>query len=561
MLLTVIQPPFGLAYFAWLAYVPLILVSIKKSKGIFLCSYIIALVYWLGNIYWMGFITIAGWIAFCAYTALLWPLLIASIRYLYEKKVPLLIAAPAMIVGIEHLQGFLLGGFYWRHLSHSQYANLSLIQISDIFGAAGVSFLIAMVNGLISQLILTVRNSEKKSYLFSIYCSILNSKFSILIVAVLIISTILYGKWRIRKSEQTITQGPVVGVVQSNVPQSVKDSDESEITREVFASLLELSEKCRQSEAELIIWPETIVPAIMNKQVWPFLYDANDNLFFHKSLSEHSSQGIYVLIGSPGGKIRFKNQFEPYLEKYNTATLYTPAGDQASTKYNKIHLVPFGEAIPFKYSFPPLYNFLMMFSPYDFDYNLTPGSEFTVFEIQDSNDSQQKYRFGVIICYEGVVPHIARKFALDNNKTKQIDWLVNISNDGWFVRFKDKQIKASTELAQHTISCVFRAIENRLSVVRSVNTGISCIIDPIGHIKDGYLEGNLPYKAMDRQAVGGWFVHKVPIDSRITIFSRFGNWLGRLCKIIVMGVLILLIIERFVRKNMYGRPKNVKNSK
>ncbi len=602
VLLTLIQPPFGLSYLAWVAYVPFILVAAsidpaltlfcreglqnKQSNYLYgrvstsetgqskcggsavLAAYILALAYWLGNIYWMSFVTVSGWLAFCAYTALLWPVLIITVRYCKEKKIPLTIAAAVLIVGVERLQGFLLGGFYWRHLSHSQYANITLIQIADIFGAAGLSFLVAMVNGLAADLI----------------CSILDTRYSTLdktkainppinwgakfvetaIVVAAIAGTLLYGKWRINQSETTIEAGPVVGVVQSNLPQSVKSSDDFEVTKEVFGKLLELSKKSTSAGAKLVIWPETIVPLIMDKAVWPFLYEPQNNIYFHKALGEHARAGVYVLVGAPGGEVIYLNEYEydVSLKKYNSAFLYEPDGDQAIVKYNKIHLVPFGEIVPFKQNAPWLYKFLMMFSPYDFDYNLTPGDEYTVFEIKDTEGAaNNSYRFGVIICYEGVVPYIARQFALDGRGDKRVDWLVNISNDGWFVRFKAGKTLASTELAQHTVSCVFRAVENRISVLRSVNTGISCLIDPVGRIKDGYAAGNLPKKAMDRKAVQGWFTDFVPIDSRVSMFSRFGGWLDRSCEAAVFTVLILLLGRQFVRKKRYEGQQNVRKRK
>lgn len=571
VLLTLIQPPFGLSFLAWVAYVPFILVAVscKNVKSAALVAYILGLAYWLGNIYWMSFVTVSGWLAFCAYTALLWPVLIITLRFCKEKKIPLMIASAVLIVGVEHLQGFLLGGFYWRHLSHSQYANITLIQIADIFGAAGLSFLIAMVNGLIAQLIITatnsesgIQNSEKKGCL-SPWVYLLNSKFSILIVVAAIAGTVIYGKWRIRQSQTTVKAGPVVGVVQSNLPQSVKSSNDFEVTREVFTGLLGLSRNCATADAKLIVWPETIVPVIMDKAVWHLLYEPENNIYFHKALGKHASQGVYVLVGAPGAEIDYETWNDTWFKKYNSAFLYEPDGDQAIVKYNKIHLVPFGEIVPFKQSIPWLYNFLMKFSPYDFDYNLTPGDKYTVFEIKGTNGiPNNAYRFGVMICYEGALPSIARRFVFDKPDGKRVDWLVNISNDGWFVRFKDGKTLASTELTQHTVSCVFRAVENRISVLRSVNTGISCLIDPLGRIKDGYAAGNLPEKALQRKAIEGWFADYVPIDSRLSVFSRFGGWLNRSCEAAVFVVLILLLGGQFVRKKRYeGRQNDRKQKK
>ena len=149
-----------------------------------------------------------------------------------------------------------------------------------------------------------------------------------------------------------------------------------------------------------------------------------------------------------------------------------------------------------------------------------------------------------MICYEDAVPVMARKFALDEKGQKQIDWLVNISNDGWFVRFENGKVLPATELSQHAAICAFRAVENRLAVLRSVNTGISCMIDTLGRIKDGYAAGNLPQKAFDRQGVKGWFADIVPIDARTTFFSKHGPWLDFTCQLCLVLIIIEIIIER-----------------
>jgi apolipoprotein N-acyltransferase len=147
-MLTVIQAPISWSGLAWIALVPFILACSPdvKIKPLFFTAYLVSLCYWLGNLYWMLPVTPTGWIAFCMYTALLWPMTAICLRYCRTRKIPLFLAVPVLVVGAERLQGLFLGGFFWRHLSHSQYANITLIQIADIFGAAGVSFLIAMVN-------------------------------------------------------------------------------------------------------------------------------------------------------------------------------------------------------------------------------------------------------------------------------------------------------------------------------------------------------------------------------------------------------------------------------
>lgn len=552
-MLTVIQAPIGWSVLAWVSLVPFILVCspAAKPRRLAIIAYLISLCYWLGNLYWIGPVTCAGWIAFCLYTALLWPILGLALRFCRTKKVPLFIAVPILVVAAERLQGLFLGGFYWRCLSHSQYANITLIQIADIFGAAGLSFLIAMVNGLIAELIIAVCPPRRESFasLKDRLCEVAFQAGNLLkaaLVCAALAATIIYGRWRINQSDKFIEAGPLVASVQSNVPQSVKESHQAEDA--TFQALLQNSNESAEAGAELIVWPETMVQAILDTKVWPFLISSETNKIFDKALREHSKEAGFVLVGAYGGQIRQRSDSSIYLDRYNSAFLYRPDGTQANEYYNKIHLVPFGEIVPFKKSIPWLHNLLMKFTPYDYDYSLSYGREYTVFEMASGKGgAEQVYKFGVIICYEVTVPAIARRFAIDKQGRKRLDWLVNISNDGWFVRFKNTKIFPSTELAQHTAICVFRAVENRLAVLRSVNTGVSCLIDTLGRVKDGFLAGTLPHKAMQRTGCAGWFVDKVPIDKRITFFSKYGQWLDFCCTLCFILLIIVPPSAKFFR--------------
>lgn len=536
-MLSLIQPPITLSAFAWVAYVPFILICSPqiKIKHLLITAYIVGLFYWLFNLYWISLVTIAGWLAFCAYTALLWPLLALALRFCREKKLPLFLAAAILIVGAERLQGFVLGGFFWRHLAHSQYANITLIQIADIFGAAGLSFLIAMVNGLLAEFIIAGQEKKLKHKWFPL-------KAALVIAAVA--ATLFYGRFRIQQSDKYIDTGPLVGALQSNIPQSVKSSASEELNEKIFTELLQESDNIANAQAQLIVWPETVVPAILDKTVLRAIEPSSIHKRFDMRLRAHSNGKAYVLVGASGGRCKFQDDYTVQLvEKYNTAFLYTPQGYQAYKQYNKIHLVPFGEFVPFKKKLPWLYDILMNFTPYNYDYSLDAGDEYTVFEIEDKDRRGKLYRFSVMICYEDTVPLIARRFTLDEQGRKRIDWLVNISNDGWFVKFKDDNQYPSTELAQHAAICVFRAVENRVAVLRSVNTGISCLIDSVGRIRDGFLKGTLPYEPMKRKGMTGWFVDKMPIDKRVTFYSKYGGWLDICCAISLGAVILAAVIK------------------
>ena len=546
VMLTVIQAPISFSLLAWVSLVPFILACSPdaKPRRLILVSYVISLFYWLGNLYWLVPVTIVGWIVFCLYMALLWPILALCLRYCRTKKIPLFLASAVLVVGIERMQGFFLGGFFWRFLAHSQYQNITLIQIADIFGTAGVSFLIAMVNGLLAELIIAARQKN-------IFKIIQLPKVALVCAAV--VATIIYGRWRISQEDQCIQPGPYVASLQSNVPQSVKRSFES--SEDLFNGLMEHSKAAVQAGAELIVWPETMVQATLNPEVLRIVQRSNPldpRIIFDKILREHAKDNACVLVGAYGGQIGIRENSEVYLAKrYNSAFLYKRDGEKAAESYNKIHLVPFGEVLPFRKSCRWLYNFLMKFTPYNYDYSLDAGTEYTIFEMTNPYNETRDYKFSVMICYEGTVPAIARRFALDKQGTKRIDWLLNISNDGWFVRFKDGKVLPSAELAQHAAVCAFRAVENRLAVVRSVNTGISCLIDSSGRIRNGFLAGNLPPKTMERTGMPGWFLDRIMIDRRTTFFSKFGEWLGFCCQVCLILVIIVPLSTKFFRSRKY----------
>jgi apolipoprotein N-acyltransferase len=366
-----------------------------------------------------------------------------------------------------------------------------------------------------------------------------------------VVGTVVYGRWRIAQSEEFVEAGPLVGSVQSNVPQSVKQTFEA--SDEIFEEVLGNSKASARAGAELIVWPETMVQAILNADVRPFLASPETNELYDKVIGEHARDTAFVLAGAYSAQLRREEGSSVSLARYNSAFLYRPDGEQSNKYYSKIHLVPFGEFVPFRKSFPPLYNLLMMFTPYDYDYSLEAGTEYTVFEMSGREERGAVYKFSVMICYEAAVPAIARRFARGEEGQKRLDWLVSISNDGWFVvQRKDGKIVPSSELPQHAAICAFRAVENRLAIVRSVNTGISCLIDSVGRIKDGYQAGDLPREAMKRTACAGWFNDRVPIDKRTTFFSRYGQWLDFFCALCVFLLIIVPTSARFIRNTKYA---------
>ncbi len=605
ILLTVIQAPIDWSFLAWVALVPFALACSPavRSRRLAWLALIVGYLYWLGNVYWIVPITKIGWLAMSLYLALFWVLPALAVWFVRSKGLPLFIALPILVAGWERLQGFPMGGFYWRFLGHSQYQNLAMVQIADLLGAAGVSFVVAMVNGLLADLVLLLWcrrvgcahqqppasgqiGGHSPPYgtgprYFSGRIIIVGFAATIVVV----MSTVLYGHWRLRQAEQSVTEGPLVASLQSNVPISVKRSFEA--SEDIFEELMAKSEAAVSAGANLIVWPETMVQGYLQPELWsnPQVrhWDWEGDKAFHRALGEHAKDHAYVLVGAYGGEIMPDGAGKDYLGKYNSAYLYRMDGRRDPGRYDKIHLVLFGEYIPFKKWFPWLFEQLKVFLPkgWNPNYSLEHGTRYTIFEMaaptgerrtedggqkaaggtQSSNPqsaimssqastggrnpqsgSAAPHHFAVIICYEDTIPYVGRNFTLDPQGRKRVDWLVNISNDGWFVRFQNDPARVipSTELPQHAAICAFRAVENRLPIVRSVNTGISCLIESTGRIRDGYLAAsdNFPRRTMERTAMAGWFLDRLPIDKRVTFYSRHGEWFADGCAALFVAALV-----------------------
>ncbi len=154
-------------------------------------------------------------------------------------------------------------------------------------------------------------------------------------------------------------------------------------------------------------------------------------------------------------------------KKYNSALLIDNKG-QVAGRYDKIHRVPLGEYVPLRETFP----FLNRLAPYDFEYGVAEGDTITRFPLKPKKGEEREFSFGVVICYEDTVPDVARPYGGDGSHAT--DFLLNISNDGWF--------DGTSEHEEHLAICRFRAVECRRSVARTVNMGVSAVIDGNGRV-------------------------------------------------------------------------------
>jgi apolipoprotein N-acyltransferase len=270
-----------------------------------------------------------------------------------------------------------------------------------------------------------------------------------------------------------------VAIVQGNVPQEEKFGEG--FTREIIEKFHRLTRRVRAEAPDLVVWPETSVPGY-------FWYDP---LLRGTTAALQEEMRTPLLLGS----VHVSDLDTP--RYFNCAFLVDAHGEPIG-RYDKIHLVLFGEIIPCKKLFP----FLKHVVPYEEDF--TPGSEFTIFPLAKAD-------FAALICFEDVMPDLARNFVKRGAR-----FLVNVTNDAWFGR--------TSQPYQQAAHAVFRSVENCVSMVRATNTGVSCYIDPFGRVY-----GVLRDAAGDDLYVEGTAVRDVRLTHTSTFFTRRGNLFAAGC--------------------------------
>ncbi len=471
-LLILCFPKPELAFLAWFALVPwLFAVRRQKPLQAFLLSYLAGLVFFSGTIYWVNYVSGLGFIILVCYLALyfaLFGLIFSTFNFpsfakaSEDRQLSIFnfFIIPCLWVALEYIRSHLFTGFGWALLGYSQYSLLPVIQISDITGAYGVSFLLVVVNVGIFYIL-------NRRYKTGVLCSL----FAVLLA-------LGYGQFRL--SQPAGGEGLKVAVVQGNIPQTVKWNPQArDYILEKYSLLTGLA---ALQEPEIIIWPETSVPG--------YLEDEPELLDRIYALSKRVCDA-YLLVGTPhlGEKGRL----------YNSATLFSQG--EIEQRYDKLHLVPFGE-------FMPLSSVFSRFSFANLIGDFSPGKDYTVFSLAKT---KSEARFSVLVCFEDIFGHLARRFV-----QRGASLLVNITNDAWF--------RDSSEPYQHLQASVFRAVENRVGVVRSANTGVSCFISPWGEILSRVSD-----ESGRDVLVEGERTHSLKIVSMSSFYTAFGDIFAWFC--------------------------------
>ena len=474
ILLIISFPRFDLSFAVWIALVPLLLAlrgqAVIRSFGL---GFLTGLAFIIGVFYWItqpASVLIPDFLLMVSYLALYVALFGAMLTFFSHRApfLPMWLTAPVLWVSCEYLRSnFFFLEFPWALLGHTQHTHLALIQIAAFTGAYGVSFLIVMANVAVFELI--HRRDQSLVPLTAAFA--------------LVGLTMTYGAYALSLSPQNGSL-PVT-VVQGDVPQDIRW--DREFRDSTLAYHGELTKRAMQGHpGALVVWPETSVPGGLRRDATAMMTLA--------SLARDLDASL--LVGTAErAKFKPKEQDPAKTNRYNNASLIAPTG-RIVQNYRKIKLMPFGEYLPAS----PLWAWPSRYASNAGHF--IAGDQFTVFRLP-SLDGETTL-FSVMICWETIFPGLAREFVRGGAM-----FLVAMSNEAYF--------RESAALEQFLSMNVFRAVENRRSVVRSVNAGISCVIDPFGRI----------IKVMDQDEagrfIGGSFTQDVSLVQDLTFYTRYGD--------------------------------------
>ncbi len=540
--------PVSCGRLAWIALIPMLILvrGTVLPIWLYLNVWLGGLAFYLAALQWLRVADprmYFTWIGLAFYCSLYFPLVMCLIRWLDRSaRLPLALTVPLAWTALEYLRSTLAGGFSWYLLAHALHDDLPIIQIADVTGAYGVTFLIAAVHGLAVEILLTSNGLRRLLRMGSRPAADGNGSLWIAAFVVLaaLAGTISYGYWRLGEGGQK--PGPRIALLQGNLDQRVRNdsavSDEAALhVGEHFRDLADLAALARP---DLIVWPETS---------WPYEWreEAGKPIAPCQAMAKDMAARwrTNLLIGTNALDLSEDGRSH----RYNTAIALDAQGRLAG-RYDKIHRVPFGEYVPFRESLP----FMNKLAPYDFDYSVWPGLSHTRFPLVDA--SKRQSTFGVLICYEDTDAEVAHSYG--GGGVDSVDFLLNISNDGWF--------DGTSEHDQHLAVCRFRAVECRRSVARSVNMGISAVIDGNGRVlqpreqprSDPGVFPQFHLWKIDRDSpalpvaewheytkVAGVLLAEIPLDDRQSLYARWGDWLPWSCWLAVG----FCVVRAFVRRS------------
>ena len=492
-------PPFNLGWLAWLILVPLqIILHDLPPKRALWYGWLAGTLAFAGTVTWV--ITAMhqfGQVPIVVSALLM--LLLATYLGLYmgfyswgyariQQAYPnlLWLGAPALWVALEFVRTYAFSGLPWALLGYSQYQWLPVIQFADVTGVYGVSFLVVMGNVALTSLFVWIFAKRRVPSMPMPWAS--TTSFACALSLILV-----YGSWRVHQQASLDASATKlsIGLVQANIDQAIKWNEAyRDDTLQRYATLSQQAGK----NTDLLIWPEAATPFLFEQE------PAYQGKILEIAKDTHSP----LLFGSP--TLRFHQDGRPFL--YNSVFLLTPEGT-VSARYDKRHLVPFGEYIPLR----SILFFLDKLVVGIGDFQSGQGPMTMQIPASSTTEGSKGPRFGVAICFEVIFPDLVRRMAQEG-----ANFLVTVTNDAWF--------GDSAAPYQHFGMVVFRAVENHLAFARAANTGISGFIEPDGRIVT-------QTTIFSEQAVTG----SLPLRSfSPTFYTEFGDVFSWGC-VIIAGVL------------------------
>ena len=472
-------------FFNWIVFVPvLFLVNVCDFKFVFLWGGLYGFFSYFFYVFWLSNLNFLYLILVCFLYFILWAFLFLCLKFFFEKSqifLHLKIFLFLCIFEFLKTKGFL--GFSFGLISHSQYTNLFLIQISDIFGIWAVDFLMIYSSVLIFKIL---EDFIKISGSFSVKLknSFLINRFSSCVFIFLLVFFYSYGiiKVFIQEEEKSSCEKIKIAAIQNNV-----DPWEDDIRgfSNQIEKLKNLSRKCIEEnpDVKIIVWPETaVIPSI-------------EKNYFSDFPSERKKiiENLLLFIDSmPSSFVIGNYNAQKNLKDYNSVYFFTPKENVLPPSrecYSKIHLVPFSEYFP---EYLKIWPFTHIFS----EENLwEKGSEYKVFSLGD-------FKFSTPVCFEDNFSSDLIKFV-----RKGARCFINLSNDSWA---KSKRCQV-----QHLQAAVFRSVENKIYSVRSTSSGETCFISSVGKIylrspsfEENYIQGEVYYS-----------------EKQNAMYTRFGDFL------------------------------------
>lgn len=449
--------PYRTAFIAYFFIVPFLLIcrGLRSWRDYLLSWYGFGFAYFISCLYWIAkleresiaipALRLPAMLVLCCYLSFFFLLCGFTARRMTLLGIPSFVSIPISWSALEYLRSLGTLGFPWVSLGYSQTSYPLIVQIASVIGTYGLSGWLVLLNCLVAEIL----GTRKLAYLW----------FGLLVFSI----PIGFGFIKMRESEK---QGSLsVALVQPNIPGTVKwEKDFQESTMTLLFDMSHAS-----AGVDLVVWPETSVP----------FYVKYNQFWFGEIKNLAKSIDANLLVGYPDYKSDGSYRF------YNSAMLITRDGEVVA-EYSKIHLVPFGEMIPFEDKIELLRRIELGQG------NFSPGDSFTVFSADGAH-------FSVLICFESIFPDLVREFVKRGAR-----FLVNITNDEWFGR--------SPAPYQHAQMAIMRAVEFRVGIARCANTGISMIIDPYGRITSA---GNL----FEKEIVKG----EVVVGTGRSIYQRYGR--------------------------------------